>query len=60
MNTQSGPPPARRTHRKKIASELRLLRRDGFIKYMRVLLALRRFHRSVHRAEDMARKVAGP
>lgn len=42
----SGPAPQRSPKWKR---ELRLLRRDGLVKYVRTLRALRRFHRSVRR-----------
>lgn len=49
VNVSSGPPP---TLPPKWKRELRLLRRDGLVKYVRVALALRRFHRSVRRAAE--------
>jgi hypothetical protein len=42
----AGPSPKRTPKWKR---ELRLLRRDGIVKYVRVARALRRFHRSVKR-----------
>jgi hypothetical protein len=52
MNVQTGPAPPRRTRRQKIEKELRLLKRDGLVRYVSTLRALRRFHRSVRRADE--------
>lgn len=46
MNVQSGPP---LKPRPKWRRELELLRRDGPVKYVRVALALRRFHKTLRR-----------
>lgn len=45
--TMAGPPIPPRTRRQKLAKEWRLLKRDGPIKYVRILRRLRRFHRSL-------------
>jgi hypothetical protein len=45
---QSGPAPPIPPRWKR---ELRLLRRDGLVKYVRVAWALRRFHRTLRRNE---------
>lgn len=45
----AGPPIKPRTRRQKLANEYHLLRRDGPVKYVRLLRALRRFNRSVRR-----------
>lgn len=44
-----GPPLPRRSRWRKLRSELRILRRDGVRRYVRGLLSLRRFNRSVAR-----------
>lgn len=46
MTVTQGPPLPKRTKTDKAREELRLLRRDGPIKYWRCLRALRQFRRS--------------
>lgn len=45
---QVGPPPPREP---RLRREVRLLRRDGPVKYVRVLLVLRRFHKTLRRVQ---------
>lgn len=42
----------RRTRRSKLRAEWRLFRRDGLVKYARVLYRLRRFHRAVDQMRE--------
>lgn len=51
MNVTGAAPPRKRTLRRKLANEYRLLRRDGLRKYVRLLRLKRRFDRSVRRME---------
>lgn len=50
VNSQYHGPPLK--HTPKWKRELRIFRRDGLVRYVRSALALRRFHRSVRRAES--------
>lgn len=48
----SGGTTSRGTRTAKLRSEWRLFRRDGLVKYLRLLYRLRRFHRAVDRMHE--------